>query len=94
LNAIPTSSQIDENEGLLMSNTGTNTTAANGGIQVHGCAFTPTFVIVVSQNSTEQIICGVTSITATGFTYQLHDDTGATVTGQTVMWMASAKPAE
>ena len=93
LSAVPTSSIVGNNEGLWMSQSGSNTTATDGGVQLFPAtmAFTPTFVFVVSGNSSETVSCAVTSISTAGFTYNLHDDNGTAVTGQTVYWEAKVQ---
>jgi hypothetical protein len=61
-----------------------NTTAADGGIQTFTLGSTPTFISVTSGNITINVICGVGTVTATSFIYNLEDDASAGVTGQTV----------
>jgi hypothetical protein len=71
---------------------GVNSTAQDGGLQSHGLSGTPSCVFVTSGNTTINCICSVGSLGAVYFTYNLEDDAGASLTGQTVFWVAYYKP--
>lgn len=86
LTKVGTSTRVEGNMGYVTENKGAAASVSDGGTIAHGCATTPTVVLVSASVAGE--MATVTSIDATNITMAIKKHDNSAGTAQTVYWRA------